>query len=444
MKICASISSAEELKNAADADFVRADFDLFDEIASTGIPAIVKARNEEEVKYLSSKRWKGYIDVGESQRPVTDMPVAASVKDDIRSSSGAGMARRLDGLGCDLAIGAFMVNRPMDLLSIYDAARNMQTKHVLIGLGEMGSITRYRQALLGNEFDLVHAGTPYYEGQMSIAESKETGTDSMLLGLIGHPLTMTASKKMYTQALRDAGINGHYINFDTVSLDGMDDVIKQYGIRGMNVTIPYRNEILAYLDVIDQSAKNTDAANMILNDGNRLIGSNTDVDGLKFALARANVEIEPGMKILVIGSGGVAKACCYHFTSKGAEVTIVGRSQRTVQDLCRRFGCSVSNLVDVPSFDMIVNCTPIGMYQEENYPIDITKIRSGQIILDVVYTKETKLEAVGRERGCTTVYGLDMLIGQGLRSFEIWTGKKADYDSIRRSLVGDSGRNNIQ
>ena len=99
--------------------------------------------------------------------------------------------------------------------------------------------------------------------------------------------------------------------------------------------------------------------------------------------------------------------------------------------------------MDPSDYDMIVNCSPIGMYEEEKYPIDITKIRSEQVIFDVVYTKETQLECVGRERGCRIVPGLDMLIGQGMRAFEVWTGQKPDYESMRRSLVGDSGRMNI-
>ena len=278
---------------------------------------------------------------------------------------------------------------------------------------------------------------------MDVDGIRNVGSDSLIIGLVGHPLDQSASKRMHTQALKDAGINGHYINFDTVSLDGLDDVIRDYEIKGLNVTIPYKDDILAYIDVEDQSAKNTGAASMIVNTGDRLIGSNTDVDGAKFALERAGVEIEPGMRILVIGSGGMAMACCYLFTNKGAEVTIIGRNQKTVKDLCRKFGCETTDKFDPSEYEMIVNCTPIGMYEEERYPIDITKIRSEQVIFDVVYTKETQLEKVGAERGCRIVPGLDMLIGQGMRAFEVWTGKKPDYDSMRRSLVGDSGRMNI-
>ena len=182
---------------------------------------------------------------------------------------------------------------------------------------------------------------------------------------------------------------------------------------------------------------------LVGRDGSRLIGSNTDVDGARFALERAGVEIAVGMKILVIGSGGVAMACCYLFTAEGADVTIIGRNQKTVQQLCKKFGCETTDRPDPSEYDMIVNCSPIGMYEEEKYPIDLTKIGKEQIIFDVVYTKETQLECVGRERGCTIVPGLDMLIGQGMRAFEVWTGQKPSYDSMRYSLVGDSGRMNI-
>ena len=444
LKVCATIGSLEELDKAKEADLIEMKIDDYRCIGSEiDKPVIVRISTPEESVEMFNKKWNGYLDIGELPRPKTEMPVISSLRDSVRTMTSQEIVEKMNGFDCDVAVGTFMVNRPADLVSIYDASTLVQKKHVLVGLGEMGSLTRYRSRLLGNEFDFAHAGTPVYTGQMSIDELRETGDESLIIGLVGHPLSQSASKRMHTQALKDAGINGHYINFDTVSLEGLDDVIVDYDIRGINVTIPYKDDILAYVDVLDQSAKNTGAANMILNTGDRLIGSNSDVDGAKFALENAGVEIEVGMKILMIGSGGVAMACAYLFRNEGADVTIIGRNQKTVKDLCRQFGCETCDVTDPSGFDMIVNCTPIGMYEEEKYPIDLTKIHGGQIIFDVVYTKETQLEAVGRERGCKIVPGLDMLIGQGMRSFEVWTGCKPDYNSMRRSLVGDSGRMNI-
>ena len=444
LKICASVNSPEELDKVSDADYIAVSLDTFRQMKDApGRPVIVKVTTQDQTLEMMNKKWDGFLDIGEMPRPDANVPVISSIYDELRTMSSQEIVGKMNGFECDIAVGTFMVNRPADLVSIFDASSLIQKKHVLIGLGEMGSITRYRSRLLGNEFDYAHVGTPAFYGQMSVDELRVTGSDSMILGLVGHPLSQSASKRMYTQALKDADINGHYINFDTVSLDGLDDVIRDYNIRGLNVTIPYKDDILAYVDVLDQSAKNTGAASMIVNTGDRLIGSNTDVDGARFALERAGVEIEVGMKILVIGSGGVAMACCYLFTAEGADVTIVGRNQKTVQQLCRKFGCETTDRMDPSDYDMIVNCSPIGMYEEEKYPIDITKIRSEQVIFDVVYTKETQLECVGRERGCRIVPGLDMLIGQGMRAFEVWTSQKPDYESMRRSLVGDSGRMNI-
>ena len=444
LKICASVNSPEELDKVSDADYIAVSVDTFRRMKNVSDrPVIVKVTTQDQTLEMMNKNWDGFLDIGEMPRPDANVPVISSIYDELRTMTSQEIVEKMNGFDCDIAVGTFMVNRPADLVSMFDASSLIQKKHVLIGLGEMGSITRYRSRLLGNEFDYAHVGTPAFYGQMSVDELRMAGSDSMILGLVGHPLSQSASKRMYTQALKDAGINGHYINFDTVSLDGLDDVIRDYNIRGLNVTIPYKDDILAYVDVLDQSAKNTGAASMIVNTGDRLIGSNTDVDGARFALERAGVEIEVGMKILVIGSGGVAMACCYLFTAEGADVTIVGRNQKTVQQLCRKFGCETTDRTDPSDYDMIVNCSPIGMYEEEKYPIDITKIRSEQVIFDVVYTKETQLECVGRERGCRIVPGLDMLIGQGMRAFEVWTGQKPDYESMRRSLVGDSGRMNI-
>ena len=443
-KVCASIGSLEELEKAKEADLIDMGIDTYRNLdGDIGKPMIVRISTLDESLEIFGKKWDGYLDIGELARPATEMPVISSIRDDVRTMPSDEIVDRLNGFDCDIAVGTFMVNRPADLVSIFDASSLIDKKHVLIGLGEMGSLTRYRSGLLGNEFDYAHVGTPSYYGQMSTDEIREEAEDPLIIGLVGHPLSQSASKRMHTQALKDAGIKGHYINFDTVSLDGLDDVIRDYNIKGLNVTIPYKDDILAYVDVLDQSAKETGAANMILNTGDRLIGSNSDVDGARFAFERAGVEIDVGMKVLVIGSGGVSMACCYLFKNEGADVTIIGRNQKTVKDLCRQFGCETTDRNDPSEYDMIVNCTPIGMYEEENYPIDLSKIHGGQVIFDVVYTKETKLEAVGRERGCRIVPGLDMLIGQGMRSFEVWTNCKPDYDSMRRSLVGDSGRMNI-
>ena len=444
LRVCASINSLEEIQNAKGADLMEVGIDTFRQMTEVpDMPVIVKVSTMEELTEMLSKKWDGYLDIGDLPTPETDIPVISSVRDELRTMSSQEIIDRMNGTDCDVAIGFYTVNRPADLVSIYDASPLIQKKHVLVGLGEMGSITRYRSRLLGNEFDFAHAGTPAYIGQRNVEELRNSDPDSLIIGLVGHPLSQSASKRMHTQALKDAGIDGHYLNFDTVSLDGLDDVIRDYNIKGLNVTIPYKDDILAYVDVVDQSAKNTGAASLSLNTGDRLIGSNVDVDGAKFALERAGVDIEAGMKVLIIGSGGMAMACCYLFTNKGAEVTIVGRNQKTVKDLCRKFGCETSDRPDVSEYEMIVNCSPIGMYEEEKYPIDISKLKAGQIVFDVVYTKETQLEAVGREHGCTIVPGLDMLIGQGMRSFEVWTGQKPSYESMRYSLVGDSGRMNI-
>ena len=444
LRVCASINSPEELEKAHDADFLDLSIDTYRQLGCVpDKPMIVRVTNPQESLEMFTKDWNGYLDIGELPRPEVDVPIISSIRDDLRTMSSSEMVRKMNDWDCDIAVGVFMVNRPADLVSIYDASSLIQKRHVLIGLGEMGSIIRYRSKLLGNEFDYAHVGTPMFQGQMSVDEIRATESDSLIVGLVGHPLSQSASKRMFTQAMKEKGINGHYINFDTVSLDGLDEVIMDYDIKGLNVTIPYKDDILAYVDVLDQSAKETGAASMILNTGDRLIGSNTDVDGARFAIDRAGIEIEVGMKVLIIGSGGVAMACCYLFKSEGAEVTIIGRNKKTVQDLCRQFGCESTDNYDPSAYDMIVNCTPIGMYEEEKYPIDINKLHSGQAVFDVVYTKETQLEVVAMEHGCRMVHGLDMLIGQSMRSFEVWTGQKADYESMKHSLVGDSDRMNI-
>lgn len=445
MKICTSVSSQEELGRVPVTDLAEVDAKTFQQMVhAPERQFVVRVENEEQIVAVATEKLNGYINVGGFRRPKTQIPVISTFRDDNRTMSSSeivGMAEKMD---CEIAMFMFHVNRPADLVAIKDASELIERKHVLIGTGEMGSITGFRPRKLGNEFAYTHAGTPVYSGQLSNSEYRALGSDPIIFGLIGHPLTRSASKTMHTKALSDFGMNGRYVNFDTVSLDGMDDVIRDYDIKGLNVTLPYKDDMMEYIDSADMSAEQTGAVSTILNTGNKLIGSNTDVDGLRFAMDRAGVSVDAGMKILVIGSGGFAMSCCYLFTSKGAEVSIVGRSEKTVNKLCRRFGCTATKNADVSGYDMIVNCTPIGMYSHENYPIDLTTIKNEQTILDVVYTNETRLEAVGREHGCTIIHGLDVLIGHGIKSFEIWTGRKPDYDSLKSSLLSSLGATDLE
>lgn len=434
MKICAAIGSADEINNIGDAEMVEIRLDVFEQVPKDiKVPIIVKVNTKEQLDNLSTEPFDGYTDIGEMKRPEGLKNVIASYHDMQRTPITKMIVEKMNGFDCDIAKGAFVVNRMSDLVSIYDASKLVTKKHVLIGMGEMGLVTRARSDLLGNEFTFAHTGTPTAEGQIPIGQMRGLGKDGIILGLIGHPLNHSSSKKMHTQALKDAGLNGLYVNFDLTSLDDVETIMRCYNIRGLNVTMPYKKDVMLHLDSVDSVAVSIGAVNTIINDNGKLKGVNTDVSGAEFACKRAGVELD-GKKILVMGSGGSARACTHLFKRDGADVSIIGRNAKAVADLCNTFKCTPVTEADPSEFEMVVNCTPIGMYSDSSYPVDIDKITDKQIVFDVTYGVETPLKDLADARKCKRVSGHDMLVGQGMKSFELWTGVTPDYDSMRGSI----------
>ena len=239
---------------------------------------------------------------------------------------------------------------------------------------------------------------------------------------------------MQNAALKASGINGIYLPFETKDLDSVEEVIRAYEIRGMNVTIPHKQEIMDHLDAIDGNASSIGAVNTVVNDNGKLIGYNTDVEGISKALSAAGI-VPKGMRVLIMGSGGAAKACA-HRLSPDCDITITGRNRSTGEELAKEFGASYrsGDSVSVRMYDLIVNCTPVGMYSDGPYPINISAVDRSQAVFDMVYGTETPLVKHAKESGCRVAYGADMLAGQGAASFALWTGIQNTFDIMRREL----------
>lgn len=436
MIICAAIGSSDELKNIGNADMAEIRLDVFDDIPEgIGKTIVLKVDTKEQLEKYSQRSINGFVDIGEMKKP-DDMKnkVISSYHDMEKTPSTEKIAEILNGFDCDIAKGAFMINNVEDLVKIYDASKLIEKRHVLLGMGNLGQITRLRPDILKNEFTFAHTGTPTADGQMSVENLVKLKNNCMITGLIGHPVGHSLSKAMHTQAMKDEGIEGIYLNMDITSIDGIGDVIRNYDIRGLNVTMPYKKDIMTQLDSVDSVASEIGAVNTVINDNGKLTGTNTDVSGVEFAFERTNVDPN-GKKIAIMGSGGSARACAYLFSKKNADISIAGRNSETVKDICDSFGCSSVTDSDPSKYDIIVNCTPIGMYTDAKYPLDIEKISERQVVFDVTYGIKTPLGNMADERNCRKIFGLDMLIGQGMKSFELWTGVAPDYDSIKRSII---------
>ena len=265
--------------------------------------------------------------------------------------------------------------------------------------------------------------------------------------VIGDPIDHSLSPTIHNAAYRELEMDCTYIAYRVAQgeLSTGIESLKKIKISGFNVTIPHKIEMMNYLDDLDDNCKKIGAVNTILNDDGILRGFNTDMDGFLEPLKRKNIEIK-NSKILMLGAGGAARAIITGFQKENAkEITIVNRTKSKGDELAgfsKLIGLnSVSKSIqDMNSFDsefdIIVNASSLGLRNEKN--IIPSKLFDEQTtVYDIVYKPiKTDLINIAKERKSKIIFGYEMLLGQAIRSFEIWLDKQAPYDAMKRSILG--------
>jgi len=425
MKVCTTYGSAIPLRKGAEMHEIR--LDVFDSIPEgVGNESLVTLCGKDPSEVPTT--FGGLVDVGERDIETVQRRIR-SFHDFERTPPADEIVRMLSEGDQYISKGAFKASSFTDLYSLLEASKRLDRRHVLLGMGEIGMVTRLRQKVLLNEFTFGYEGIPTAPGQFSAEEMEELGDDCSIVGITGHPLGHTLSPPMQNAAMNKAGINGRYLVFDSPDLEHMKDVIIGYKIRGLNVTIPYKQDVLAQLDSISEEAEGAGAVNTVVNDDGKVTGHNTDITGIEYALRDT---ILKGSKALILGSGGAARAAVFTLSRAGCEVSVAGRNASTVDGLCRKFG-SQPYKGTASGFDIIVNCTPIGLV-EGQYPADISGLSEEQTIFDMVYGRDTPLTDAAKKYGCRIADGKDMLIGQGAQSFRLWFGKEPDMEIMRGAI----------
>jgi shikimate dehydrogenase len=276
-----------------------------------------------------------------------------------------------------------------------------------------------------------------------------SGNQTKLFCLIGDPVEHSLSPKMINAAFREMGKDCVYLAFRVrkedlgITIKGL----KALGFLGCNVTIPHKVSVKEHLDRIDESARLSGAVNVISNSAGELIGYNTDGAGALKALEAGGRRLS-GAKVLILGYGGAARGVAFEIAQKGnpAELAISGRSlskalslAREVSALAPAHAIPLSGCREARA-DIIINCTPVGMWPKINVSLlKAEDLGANCTVMDLVYTPpETELMRLARLRGCKIISGLEMLVQQGARAFEIWLGEPAPIDVMRRALSGDA------
>jgi shikimate dehydrogenase len=269
--------------------------------------------------------------------------------------------------------------------------------------------------------------------------------------IIGDPINHSLSPAMQNAAFAALGLNCTYIAFRVPKgeLKESIDSLRSINIAGFNITVPHKTEVIKYLDELDATAKNASAVNTVNNIEGIFRGYNTDIYGFIEPLHRRQVDFR-GMQALLLGAGGAARAVVAALAQENGitKVVIANRDMRRANELANignSFGlkCEVLPLdraQDVsPVCDLIVNATPLGMNNEPSV-IDYRHINKGSIVYDIVYRPVvTDLIENAKHAQASIVYGYEMLIEQGARAFEIWTGLPSPRDAMKKNLLGIFG-----
>ena len=243
-------------------------------------------------------------------------------------------------------------------------------------------------------------------------------------GLIGYPLGHSFSISYHNQRFADEGINAKYYNFEIKSLEELPEVLDSNPeLRGLNVTIPYKEKVMEFLDYISPEARAIGAVNVIRveRDGKnvKLKGYNSDVIGFTKSIEPM---LEPWhKKALILGTGGASKAVGYGLKSLGLESVYVSRYERPGTICYKDITPDV-----VHEYNVIVNCTPLGMYPKTEVcpELPYEALNSHNILYDLIYNPdETLFMKRGAENGAEVKNGLEMLLLQAFASWEFWEGK---------------------
>jgi shikimate dehydrogenase len=262
-----------------------------------------------------------------------------------------------------------------------------------------------------------------------------------LYGVIGNPVHHSLSPMIHNGAFRRLGWNAVYLAFEVKNVEEALRGIRGLGVRGVSVTIPFKTEVLPFLDKIEGLAKKVGAVNTIVNRRGRLIGYNTDCEGALEALEE-KMDLR-GKRVVLLGAGGAARAIGFGLAERGVPLIVVNRSKERGRALSKELGCdylAISSLARMKEggveADIMINATSLGMYPRDGEtPLPKELLKKGMMVMDIVYEPlQTRLLREAKKKGCITVDGLEMLIRQGVAQFEIWTGRRLEIGKIRKDL----------
>jgi 3-dehydroquinate dehydratase/shikimate dehydrogenase len=356
------------------------------------------------------------------------------------------IAQRIRDSGPDAVKVAAHCDSIADSLRVSQLASHRKDT-VAIPMGEAGMPGRILELRGGSALAYAAVERPTAPGQLSLEDmvslyrAEKLTARTRVFGVIGNPIGHSLSPLLHNTGFSAQKFNGVLAPFLVHDLRDFLKALKPLGIAGFAVTIPHKEAILEHLDGCDPLAAKIGAVNtVVVRGGGRLYGYNTDYTGVLRSL-EGHLQLA-GSRVLLFGAGGAARAAAFALAQAGAIVSICARRAGRARELARAARGRPVSRGDLrrKSFDVIVNCTPVGMYPHGGSPLCAEELNC-RLVMDMVYRpRETELLRVARQRGIETISGVEMFLTQGFAQYEIWTRDRAPEAAIRRVIVAELAR----
>ena len=326
--------------------------------------------------------------------------------------------------------------KPSDNVRVLAAAKALpKQKLIVLAMGEMGFPTRVLSPVFGGLY--TYAAPGYSQGTAAgqvcarqlrhLYRVEKLGKSSKIYGVIADPVRHSISPAVHNRAFQSRRLDAVYLPFlvSPAYLRDFFSLASKLPLAGFSVTIPHKQKIIRYLDVVDPLAKRIGAVNTVWRKAGKWRGSNTDAAGVTTPLGK--VLRLPKSTVLIVGNGGAARGAACALSDAGAKISLVGRNADRVRALSKICGAEAlgKDQLNGRYFDAVVHATPLGMFPHidecffnGNIPADV--------VFDMVYNPlETMLCRNAKDQGKTVIPGLDMFLEQAAAQFEVWTGESA-------------------
>src|SRR5580658_3863254 len=336
--------------------------------------------------------------------------------------------------------------KPSDNLRVLAAAKALPKQQVIVlAMGELGFPTRVLSPVFGGVYTYA---TPMQAqgtaaGQVSarslrhVYRVEKLERTAKIYGVIADPVRHSISPAVHNRAFQSRRIDAVYLPFlvSPAHLRDFFSLAEKLPLAGFSVTIPHKQKIIRYLDIVDPLAKRIGAVNTVCRKAGKWRGSNTDAAGVTAPLSK-HLRL-PKSTVLIVGNGGAARGAAFALADAGAKIALVGRNADRVRSLAKICGAEPLGRDQLAGrhFDAVVHATPLGMYPNVDDCYFNGNI-PGEVVFDMVYNPlETVLIRNAREQGRTVIDGIEMFVEQAVRQFEIWTGETAPRLAMQKAAA---------